>query len=44
MLARVANFREPDRQLVEKACHQIFETSLPLYLQAIITFEVLHHQ
>jgi hypothetical protein len=42
MLARVSGFREPDRTLVEQACHQISTTSLPLYLQAIITFEVLH--
>lgn len=42
MLARVSAFREPDRQLVEKACHQIKASSLPLYLQAIATFEVLH--
>ena len=42
MLARVELFREPDRQQVERACHQIFATSLPLYLQAITTFEVLH--
>ena len=41
MLARVDRFREPDRQLVERACRQISETSLPLYLQAIVTFEVL---
>ena len=42
MLARASAFREPDRQLVEKACHQISSSSLPLYLQAIVTFEVLH--
>jgi len=42
MLARVDRFREPDRQLVERACHQISATSLPLYVQAITTFEVLH--
>src|SRR5438445_9491888 len=42
MLARVGLFREPDRQQVEQACHQISATSLPLYLQAITTFEVLH--
>ena len=42
MLARVDRFREPDRQLLERACHQISATSLPLYVQAITTFEVLH--
>ena len=42
VLARVNGFREPDRSLVEQACHQISMTSLPLYIQAIITFEVLH--
>ena len=42
MLARIDRFREPDRHLVEKACRQISTTSLPLYLQAIATFEVLH--
>jgi hypothetical protein len=42
MLARVNGFREPDRTLVEQACHQISATSLPLYIQAIVTFEVLH--
>jgi hypothetical protein len=42
MLARVDRFREPDRTLVERACHQISATPVPLYLQAIITFEVLH--
>jgi hypothetical protein len=42
MSARAARFREPDRQLVENACRQISDTSLPLYLQSIVTFEVLH--
>ena len=42
MLSRVNGFREPDRSLVEEACLQISRTSLPLYIQAIITFEVLH--
>ena len=42
MLARVGLFREPDRQQIDWACHQISATSLPLYLQAITTFEVLH--
>lgn len=43
MLARADRFREPDRQLVEKACDQILATSLPLYIQAITTFDVLHN-
>lgn len=42
MLARVPNFREDVRSDVEKASRQILETSLPLYLQALTTFEVLH--
>ena len=42
MLAKVANFREDVRPEVEKASRQILETSVPLYLQALTTFEVLH--
>ena len=42
MLAKVPNFREDVRSDVEKASRQILETSLPLYLQALTTFEVLH--
>jgi hypothetical protein len=42
MLARVPNFREDVRSDVERASRQILETSLPLYLQALTTFEVLH--
>jgi hypothetical protein len=42
MLARANRFREPDRGKVERASRQILTTSLPLYLQAIVTFEVLH--
>ncbi len=42
MLARVDRFASPDRQLVEEACRQIARTSMPLYLQAITTFELLH--
>jgi hypothetical protein len=42
MLSRVAKFREPDRQMVDAASRQILTTSLPLYLQAIVTFETLH--
>jgi hypothetical protein len=41
MLERAHRFREPARQDVETACHQIQATSVPLYLQAITTFEVL---
>jgi hypothetical protein len=43
MLARVDRFVAPDRQRVEEACLQISKTSIPLYLQAITTFEVLHN-
>jgi hypothetical protein len=42
MLALVDGFQEPDRTLVKKACRQIIMTSLPLYIQALITFETLH--
>ena len=42
MLARVDRFREPARELVARACRQILATPLPLYLQAIVTFEVIH--
>jgi hypothetical protein len=42
MLAKVANFRQDVRPEVEKASRQILETSVPLYLQALTTFEVLH--
>ena len=42
MLAKVPNFREDVRSEVEKASRQILETSLPLYLQALTTFDVLH--
>jgi hypothetical protein len=42
MLAKVPNFREDVRPEVEKASRQILETSVPLYLQAITTFDVLH--
>lgn len=41
MLERAHRFREPARQDVETACRQIQATSVPLYLQAITTFEVL---
>jgi hypothetical protein len=42
ILAKVANFREDVRPEVEKASRQILDTSVPLYLQALTTFEVLH--
>jgi len=42
MLAPVGLFRDPDRQRVEDACHQISRTSLPLYLQSLVTFELIH--
>jgi hypothetical protein len=42
MLARVDRFADPDRQLVGETCRQISRTSIPLYLQAITTFELLH--
>lgn len=42
MLARVDRFSAPDRQQVEEACHQMSKTSLQLYLQSVVTFEVIH--
>jgi hypothetical protein len=42
MLARVSLFREDVRPEVEKASREILATSLPLYLQALTTFEVMH--
>lgn len=42
MLAKVPNFRADVRPQVEKASQQILETSVPLYLQALATFELLH--
>ena len=42
MLIRADRIREPDRQLVRNACRQITEASLSLYLQALVTFELLH--
>lgn len=42
MLARVTRFVESERPSVEKASRQIMATSLPLYLQSILTFETLH--
>lgn len=43
MLAKVANFRADIRPQVEEASQQILETSVPLYLQALATFTLLHH-
>jgi hypothetical protein len=43
MLSRLDRFRGPDRGDVEKASHQILVTSLPLYIQAMVTFDVLHN-
>jgi hypothetical protein len=42
ILSRVHRFRELDRQQVEKISRQILTVSLPLYVQAIVTFETLH--
>lgn len=42
MLARVANFQEAVRPEVEKASREILRTSIPLYLQALTTFDVVH--
>jgi hypothetical protein len=42
MLAKVDDFHESQRAEVRKASEEIFRTSMPLYLQALTTFEVLH--
>ena len=42
MLEKVGSFAEAVRPEVEKASRQILETSVPLYLQALTTFELLH--
>jgi hypothetical protein len=42
MLARAVRFRSPDSELVDKAAWQIETTSLPLYIQALLTFETIH--
>jgi hypothetical protein len=43
MLAKVPDFQEAVRAEVEQASRHILETSVPLYLQALTNFEVLHH-
>jgi uncharacterized protein DUF3800 len=42
MLAKVNNFHESQRAEVEKASREILATSVPLYLQALTTFDVIH--
>jgi hypothetical protein len=42
MLARVERFRADVRPQIENASRQIQATSVPLYLQALATFELLH--
>jgi hypothetical protein len=42
MLARVSNFAEAVQPEVRAASHEILNTSVPLYLQALTTFEVIH--
>jgi hypothetical protein len=42
MLAKVASFQEAVRPEVEEASRQILKTPVNLYLQALVTFEVLH--
>jgi hypothetical protein len=43
MLAKVVDFHESQRAEVQTASQEILRTSVPLYLQALTTFEVLHH-
>lgn len=42
MLEKVGKFHDSVRDEVEKASKEILSTSVPLYLQALTTFEVLH--
>ena len=42
MLARVPKFAEAVRAEVQEASQEILNTSVPLYLQALTTFEVIH--
>jgi hypothetical protein len=42
MLAKVKNFAASQREEVRKASQEILETSIPLYLQALTTFDVIH--
>ncbi|MGC1588309.1 MAG: hypothetical protein WA791_21810 [Rhodomicrobium sp.] len=42
MLAKVSNFRESQRAEVKQAAEEILTTSVPLYLQALTTFDVIH--
>lgn len=42
MLAKVNDFRKSQRAEVQKASEEILRTSMPLYLQALTTFDVLH--
>jgi hypothetical protein len=42
MLARVSQFAEAVRVEVQEASQEILNTSVPLYLQALTTFEVVH--
>ncbi|MEJ2378245.1 MAG: hypothetical protein P8Y71_23625, partial [Pseudolabrys sp.] len=42
MMAKVGNFHESVRPEVQKASQEILDMSIPLYLQALTTFEVIH--
>jgi hypothetical protein len=42
MLAKVKNFDESVQAEVQKASEEIHKTSVPLFLQALTTFDVLH--
>jgi len=42
MLAKVNDFHESQRAEVQKASEEILTTSVPLYLQALTTFELIH--
>ncbi len=42
MLAKVKDFAEAHQVDIERASRQILTTSTPLYLQALMTFEVIH--
>jgi hypothetical protein len=42
MLAKVNDFHDSQRAEVKKTSEEILRTSMPLYLQALTTFDVLH--
>ena len=41
-MVKVKDFHESVRDEIKKGSEEILKTSVPLYLQALTTFEVLH--